>query len=139
MAGKKTFNLKVVTPGGVKFSDSAQMVIMRTTTGDMGILPGHEPCSAALAQGIVRITASDGNRRCMGVFGGLAKMEEDTLTLLTGAAQWPDEVDPALAHAEREECLQRLREERTPAQIQQDKALLRQALVRIELSEYKDQ
>jgi len=139
MAEKKTFNLKVVTPGGVKFSDGVQMVIMRAITGDMGILPGHEPCSAALDQGVLRITSADGRQRRMGVFGGLAKMEGETLAVLTGLAEWPSEVEPELAQAERDECLERLREVRDPAHTQRDKELLKQALVRIELSEYKDQ
>ena len=139
MAGKKTFNLKVVTPRGVKLDESAQMVIMRATTGDMGILPGHEPCSAALDQGILRITGADGSLRRMGIFGGLAKVEDETLTVLTGLAEWPSEVEPELAQAERDECLERLKVQRDHAHTQRDKELLKKALVRIELSEYKDQ
>ncbi|MCL2857030.1 MAG: ATP synthase F1 subunit epsilon [Oscillospiraceae bacterium] len=139
MAEKKAFNLKVITPGGVKVEERAEMVIMRATTGDMGVLPGHEPCSAALDQGILRITAAGGRQRRLGVFGGLAKVEGDTLTVLTGLAQWPSEVEPELAQAERDECLVRLREERDHAHTQRDKELLNQALVRIELSEFRDE
>jgi len=139
MAEKKTFNFKVVTSAGVKFSESAQMVIMRATTGDMGVLTGHEPMSAPLDAGILRITAAGGTQRWMGVFGGLCKVEGDTLTVLPGLAEWPSEVEPELAAAERDECLGRLKEHRDPAHTRRDKELLRQALVRLELSEFEDE
>ena len=139
MAEKKTFNLNVRTPRGKKFNERAQMAIMRTTTGDIGVLAGHEPCAAALAQGILRITDGEGKKRWLGVFGGMAKVEGDDLTVLTGLAEWPEEVEPELAAAERDECLERLKEERTPAQAQRDKELLAQALVRLELREFMDE
>jgi len=139
MAEKKAFDLKVITPTGEKFSEHVQMAIMRSTTGDIGVLAGHEPCAAALDHGILRITDASGKRRWLGVFGGLAKVEGNVMTVLTGLAEWPNEVEPELAGAERDECVERLKEERDPAHTARDKELLNQALVRIELSGYKDE
>ena len=139
MAEKKTFQLKVVTPGGVKLDEQAEMVIMRTTTGDVGVMSGHRPLSAALGHGIMRLTLKGGRKRYLGVFGGIANVNEQTVTVFAGKALWPGEVDLPEATAQREGCLKRLSEERTPAQTQQDKDLLKQALVRIELCEYKEE
>jgi len=137
MAAKKTFDLKVITPGGVKLEEPAEMAIMRTTTGDLGVLPGHQPLSAALEHGIMRVTLKGGESRYLGIFGGLAKVDESSLTVFTGIARLPGEVDLAEATAERDQCLERLKEKRAPAGTQQDKDLLKQALVRIELSGYR--
>ena len=139
MAGKNTFRLKVITPRGVKLDEQAEMVIMRTTTGDLGVLHGHRPLSAALDHGIMRVTLKDGESRVLGAFGGIVNVDESSVTVFAGFAQWPDEVDLPEATAERDQCLKRLEENQSPAQTQQNKSLLRQALVRIELCEYREE
>ena len=35
------FDLKIVTPDGMEFEGQAEEVIVRTTTGYLGILAGH--------------------------------------------------------------------------------------------------
>jgi F-type H+-transporting ATPase subunit epsilon len=36
-----TFKLKIVTPDGLQFDGLAEELIVRTTTGDLGIMAGH--------------------------------------------------------------------------------------------------
>ncbi len=45
------FSLKIVTPDGVCFDGQAEELVVRTTTGDMGILAGHTNCVAPLGMG----------------------------------------------------------------------------------------
>ena len=93
MAEKKTFNLKVITPGGVKLDELAEMVIMRATTGDIGILAGHRPLGAALVPGDLRITLKGGVERLLEISGGLAKVDERSLSVHCGFAQWREAED----------------------------------------------
>ena len=63
---EKKLQLRIVTPVKVKADQPADMVIMRCTSGDMGVLPGHEPRSAVLDYAPVRIRA-DGCERQIAV------------------------------------------------------------------------
>ena len=57
-----SFPLKIVTPDGLAFSGEAEELIVRTTTGDMGILAGHINCVAPLGMGRATILV-DGQKR----------------------------------------------------------------------------
>ena len=131
----KQVQLKIITPEGVKVDERADMVIMRCTTGDLGVLPGHEALSAVLDFGVLRILSGDGERR-IAVFGGLAEVRHDVVTVLANAAEWPEDIDRARAEAEHEQAERRLRESLNDLELQSTHALLRRTLVQIEVSSY---
>ena len=135
MAEKK-FVLRVITPHRVAFDEKVDMVIMRCTTGDMGIMYGHEPRSAVLDYGVFRIFGGDTDERWLAVYGGLAEIKDNILTVLTGGAEWPHEVDSKNAQEAEEHLRHRLQEHADDVDIRRDQALLRRALVQIELSSY---
>lgn len=89
-------HLQVITPRGIKFDRRAKMVIFRCIDGDMGILPGHEPSSVVMGDGILRIICHGAApEERLAVFGGVATIENDTVKLLTNIAQLPEEIDLA--------------------------------------------
>lgn len=47
-----------VSPNGLLFTGSAQMVVVPSAGGELGILTGHEPILASLKAGKVRIMGS---------------------------------------------------------------------------------
>jgi len=134
MAGKKV-RLRIVTPAAVKVDEDIDMAIMRCTTGDMGVLPGHEARSAALNYGILRIINGDAERR-IAVYGGIAAIQGDVLTILTNDAEWPEDIDRARAEADRQEAEWRLHERADDVEMGRDQVLLRRALVQIEVSSH---
>jgi len=135
MMPKKTFRLRVVLPESMKVDEDVEMVIMRCITGDMGVLPGHEPCSAVLRFGVLRIFSGD-VQRWMAVYGGLAVIKNNVLTILTQDAEWPEEIDLTRAKADHEHARQRLREKADDMEMQNDQVRLRRSLVQIEVSSY---
>ena len=56
------FPLKIVTPDGVQFDGQAEELIVRSTTGDIGIMAGHINCVAPLGMGRAMVLV-DGQRR----------------------------------------------------------------------------
>ena len=132
---EKKVRLRIITPDEIKFDENVDMIVMRCATGDMGILPGHEPLSAALTYGILRIL-SGGEERRLAVFGGLAEVQNNVITILTNLAEWPEDIDRARALADVEHAERRLKERVDDIEIQDDQVLLRRALVRIEVSSY---
>ena len=133
--GDAKLRLRVVTNESVKYDEDTDMVILRCVTGDMGILSGHEACSAILDDGVLRII-KDGEESAMAVFGGIAQVLDNTVTILTNDAQWPDEIDQERVSAEREDAQSRLRENADNVQIQKDQVVMRRTLVQIEVSAY---
>ncbi|MCL2152253.1 MAG: ATP synthase F1 subunit epsilon [Oscillospiraceae bacterium] len=82
--------LRIVTPKNVKFDGDADMVILRCVSGDMGVLPRHETYSAVLDSGALRILNNKEDRKIV-LSGGLAQIRDNTVTVLTNDAQWPEE------------------------------------------------
>jgi len=109
---EKKLELLVITPDATesnkyKFHGHANMVILRCLTGDMGILPGREACSAILGEGPLRILADDDERK-IAVLGGVFHFENDVLTLITQKALLPSEIDLVAAEAQAGEYEARL-------------------------------
>jgi len=130
---KKKMRLKIITPRKVKVDEDVRMVIMRSITGDVGILPGHAPYSFVLDYGILRIQ-SDDMERSIAVYGGVAHVQDSGITVLTEGAEWPDEINVAYAEEIREQAEERLREKQDDMELQHDQVLLRRALVQIEVT-----
>ena len=84
-------HLTIVTPEGRFYDADAQRVMVRTTGGDVAILPHHIDYAAALASGEARVTEADGNVRRAGVEGGLLHVANDQVQVITNRFQWKDE------------------------------------------------
>ena len=131
----RKLNLRITTPEDVKYDDEAEMVIMRCITGDMGILANHEATSAILDYGVLRIINDDEERR-MAVFGGIAQVGENKVTILANDAQWPEDIDMAFVEAERDRIARRTQESEDDLVIQRDQVLMRRTLVQMEVSTF---
>jgi len=82
----KTFRLDVVSPETVVWSGDAEMLVTRTTEGEIGILADHEPTMAALATGSSQIHA-DGGVVTLAIHGGFLQIFRNEVTLLTDRAE----------------------------------------------------
>ncbi len=60
----------------------AKQIIARTTEGEIGLLPGHEPILAMLGAGEVRVTTVDGELVTANAEDGFLSMEHDTVTIV---------------------------------------------------------
>ncbi|CAM5402538.1 F0F1 ATP synthase subunit epsilon [Streptomyces abikoensis] len=74
------------------WSGEATLVIARTTSGDIGVMPGHQPLLGVLESGPVTIRTADGNV-VAAVHGGFISFADDKLSLLAEVAELADEID----------------------------------------------
>ena len=80
------------------WSGSANFVLARTTVGEIGVLPGHEPTLAQLEEaGVVRVDGTDGTSTTLAVHGGFLSITPDTVTVLAEYAELADEIDVSRA------------------------------------------
>lgn len=81
-------HLTVVTPEGKPFEGDVQRVIVRTTSGDVCILPRHIDYAAALGEGETRITTSDKEVKKAYVKGGILHVKNDDVQIVTNDFEW---------------------------------------------------
>ncbi|OJV62382.1 MAG: hypothetical protein BGO41_06180 [Clostridiales bacterium 38-18] len=90
--GKK-FKLDVVTPDRIFLEGETDMVILRTTEGDIGILYDHEPLVAPLKVGSMRVRQDDQTFKWAACSAGFLTVNEEKVTVVVDSAEWVDEID----------------------------------------------
>jgi F-type H+-transporting ATPase subunit epsilon len=75
------------------WSGAATIVITRTTEGDIGIMPGHQPLLGLLVTGPVTIRTPDDQVVSAAVHGGFLSIADDVVTILAEVAELADEID----------------------------------------------
>lgn len=87
------------------WSGEASFVLARTTVGEIGVLPGHEPTLAQLEEaGVVRVDGTDGTSTTLAVHGGFLSITPDNVTVLAEYAELADEIDVARARSARDKA-----------------------------------
>ncbi len=84
-------HLTIVTPEGKFYDDDAQRVMVRTTGGEVAILPRHIDYSASLGEGEARVTEADGNVRRAKVSGGILHVASDQVHVITQSFEWAEQ------------------------------------------------
>ena len=124
------FSLKIVTPDGIQFDGQAEELIVRTTSGDLGILAGHTNCVAPLGMGRATFII-DGQKRYAACIGGILSMMGGKLTLVPTTFEWAEQIDIARVEAAQKKAEQRLQNQNSSStDIRLAEAKLRRALVR---------
>lgn len=82
------------------WSGQASFVLARTTVGEIGVLPGHEPTLAQLEEaGTVRIDGTDGATTHVAVHGGFLSITPELVTVLAESAELSTEIDVSRAQS----------------------------------------
>lgn len=124
------FQLKIVTPYGLVFDGQAEELIIRTTSGDMGILAGHMDCVAPLGMGRATIMM-DGKRRYGACIGGMLSVIGGNVTLVPTTFEWAEDIDIKRADASYDRAKSILdNRSATDTEIRLAEARLKRALVR---------
>jgi F-type H+-transporting ATPase subunit epsilon len=90
-------NVELVAPDRKIWSGEAEMVIARTTEGDIGILPNHEPVLGVLVESPVRIKRSEGDELVAAVHGGFLSVTRDSVSILAEVVELAEEIDASRA------------------------------------------
>ena len=122
--------VELVSPERVLFTGEANMVIARTTDGEIGFLPGHAPFIAALAPGRVKIVLADGGEELAAVHSGFVEVRDNRVIILSDVAELASQVDVERARRAKERAEERLRQE-DDAEAQ---AALARAVTRIDIA-----
>ena len=131
------FSLKIVTPDGLEFDGQVEQLIVRTVTGDMGILAGHMSCVAPLGMGVATIV-TDGQKRYAACIGGMVSVVDGKVTLVPTTFEWSDEIDIRRVEVSQDRAKAVLSNNTaTDTEIRLAEARLKRALVRKSAASYK--
>lgn len=96
MAGRRRFDVSLVTPEGPAFEGDAEMLVVPGAAGDIGVLARHAPLVATLRAGSTRVYLDyDGDDvREFATGPGFFKVELDRAIALVDDAVSANEIDP---------------------------------------------
>ena len=125
-----TFSLKIVTPDGLQFDGQAEELIVRTTSGDIGIMAGHINCVASLGMGRATVVI-DGKKRYAACIGGMVSVVNGEVTLVPTTFEWAEDIDSKRAERSAERAKQTLADKSAnDVDMRMAEARLKRALVR---------
>ena len=133
----RSFPLKIVTPDGIAFDGEAEELIVRTVSGDMGILAGHISCVAPLGMGRATVI-TEGKRRCAACIGGMVSVVSGHVTLVPTTFEWAEDIDTERADASERKAKDMLaKKDSTDTELRLAEARLKRALVRKSVAQLK--
>jgi F-type H+-transporting ATPase subunit epsilon len=86
-----TYQLYVATPENKFFDGETSQIVVRTTTGDVGVLARHESLVAILKPGRLKILSQEGDWKVADAASGILKVNGKKVTVLTDSAEWVEE------------------------------------------------
>ena len=121
-----SLTLRVLAPDQSVFDDTADEIILPSTTGLLGVLPGHISMVTAIDFGVLRVF-KNGNWDSIALTGGFAEVESNEVTVLVNKAEMGKNIDSAKAEAELEQAKNQLNQTKdqktSPEKIKAQEAL----------------
>ena len=94
-----SLTLRVLAPDQSVFDGTADEVILPSTTGQLGILPGHVSLLTALDFGVLRVREGNG-WKAIALQAGFAEVDADEVTVLVNAAELGSNINAEAASKE---------------------------------------
>ena len=90
---ENNLQVELVAADRLVWSGDANMVIARTTEGDIGILRGHAPSLSLLVDGVVDIQTVEGETWVAAVSAGFLSVAGDRVSILAEYAEMSHDID----------------------------------------------
>ena len=131
-----TIKLEIVSPDKVVYTADIDMLIVRSTDGELGILPHHAPLVTGLVPHAMRVKM-EGTEKLVAVGGGFMEAQPEKISVLASVAELPEDIDADRARKSMERAKQRIEaykaggEARGDINILRAEASLQRALARL--------
>lgn len=124
--------VELVSPERVLYEGEAEMVVCRTTDGEVAFLPGHVPFVGALGVAKVRVVLPGEGEVAAAVHGGFVEVSHDRVTVLSDVAELPEQIDVVRARTAKERAEHRVAADADDAEA---KAALARAELRLDVAD----
>lgn len=132
--------VEIVTPDGLSYENpAAQLVVVRTVDGELGILPHHAPIIVPLSIDEVRIKNSRDSKEqdIVAINGGIMEVRDDVLTIIADSAEKSSDIDVSRAERAKqraEKIIEEAKKEHDIDQLRRAEVALSRAINRINVS-----
>lgn len=134
MADNNLFHVQVVSPDRIFFEEDIEMLEVKTTEGEIGVLAGHIPLTSIIAPGVVRFIVN-GESKEAALHDGFLEILPDRVTILAESCEWPEEIDMHRAKEAKNRAERRLKGAEGEINEARAEMALHKALLRLELGE----
>jgi F-type H+-transporting ATPase subunit epsilon len=86
-------HVELVAADRLVWSGEANMVVARTTEGDIGLLPNHAPTLSLMVDGIVEVTTDSNEVWVAAVDAGFLSVADNRVSILSEHAEMSHEID----------------------------------------------
>jgi F-type H+-transporting ATPase subunit epsilon len=99
-------SVELVSPDRLVWRGEGDLVVIKTTEGEMGVMPNHAPVLAELAEGSVMRVLDGGQEQLIAaVHGGFVSVSRNEIQVLSEAAELGGEIDVTAARNALERAL----------------------------------
>ena len=88
-----SLRVELVSQERIVYEGEAELVIARTTDGEIGFQPGHVPFVGNLVSSVIRIALSDGGVQRIAVHSGFVEVSDNHVALLSDVAELAEDID----------------------------------------------
>jgi F-type H+-transporting ATPase subunit epsilon len=133
LADNSVITVSIVTPDGKVYDHTADMIVVSTQSGQLGIMANHVPVIATLAVDETRVKYDD-NEDEIAVNGGFIEFSNNVATIVADSAENQSDIDVARAQNARqraEKLIAQARQKHDQASLDRAQIALRRAINRI--------
>lgn len=130
----RLFRLKVISPDRVFFDGEADMIELKTTEGEIGVLKHHIPLTAIVAPGALKIK-KDNEEKVAALLDGFIEILKEEVIILAESCEWPEEIDINRAQEAKLRAERRLKGGEGEINETRAETSLRRSLIRLEVAE----
>ena len=124
------FMLNVSTPERQFYNGPVEALRIRSTQGEIGVLPGHVSMVVALDAAPMHIKA-DGEWKAAALSDGFARITATHVIILAEAAEWPEEIEENRALEAKKRAEERLQSRLSEVEYVRSRIALQKALARL--------
>ena len=130
----RQFHLKIATPDGLVFDGDAEGILVRTDSGDVEILAGHEDYFATVGTGRAKLTV-DGVSKDAASSGGFISVMGGEVKLVCTTFEFAENIDLQRAKAAKARAEEAIKSTTDDKALMLQKAKLARAISRISVAE----
>lgn len=125
-----TFMLHVDTPERKFYHGPVESLVITSSDGEIGILPGHLSMVVAMATAPARLLVN-GNWLVAAISGGFASIKPDKVVILADTAEWPGDIEENRAIEAKKRAEERLQTRLSEIEFMRSRVALDRALTRL--------
>jgi F-type H+-transporting ATPase subunit epsilon len=132
---------ELVSLDGVKFKAQIYSVILPTASGQITVLPTHEPLLSVVVPGIITIRRQksdpDYHLEHYATYGGVLEVTHDGARVLVDEATGSEEISEAEAQKAHEAALALLKGAKTQVELDKAQSIVDRSIVRLDVAKLK--